>query len=182
MTVFTPRRLYTLFRGSIPIAVADFSYIPRTASWVKRGEAASILINPRRPEAWAKGICVLPMCSKYRCALSIIPIALTQNNPNGGLGNLIQHATKKLNWFHCNYSVRSFLDAFSPLRDMDIFACRKQYAWGAVDQAAFRLFVRELRVRFAARLSLYKCCSARFLLPEICMTARPSTRDEQQSH
>src|SRR5438309_5176473 len=80
MTVLTPRRLYTLFRGSIPIAVADFSYIPRTASWVKRGEAASILINPRRPEAWAKGICVLPMCSKYRCALSIIPITLTQRS------------------------------------------------------------------------------------------------------
>src|SRR5205807_7582007 len=76
------------------------------------------------------------------------------------VGNLIQHATKKLNWFHCNYSVRSFLDAFSPLRDMGIFACRKQYAWGAVDQAAFRLFVRKLRVRFAARLSLYKCRSA----------------------
>src|SRR5437016_1456368 len=163
MTVLTPRRLYTLFRGSIPIAAADFSYIPRTASWVKRGEAASILINPRRPEAMAKGICVLPKCSKYRGALSNISIPLMQNNPNRGLLNLIQHATKKVNGFHRGYSVRSFFDAFSPLRDLDIFVPGKRCSWGAMDQTGFRLFVDELCGRFAAGLSLHKCCSARVL-------------------
>src|SRR5205814_8073883 len=88
---------------------------------------------------------------------------LHANNPSLGLLYLIQYPTTKLNRFHFGYSDRSFFDALSPLRDLDIFVRRKRCSRGAVDETAFRLFVCELYCRFLARFSLYKCWSARIL-------------------
>ena len=69
----------------------------------------------------------------------------------------MNHATANtLDRFRCNHSVCPFLNAFSPLRDVDIFARRKRPSWGALDQARSRFFVGELCCRFATRLSLYK--------------------------
>ena len=55
-------------------------------------------------------------------------------------------------WFHCNCSVCSFLDAFSLLRDVDIFGRGKPIVVIAVDQGASRLLVGELCCRFTYSL------------------------------
>src|SRR5208282_3111845 len=65
--------------------------------------------------------------------------------------------------FYFNFAVRSFLDSFFSLRDVDIFVRKGTHCRATVDKTSSRLPLDHIRSSFATRLSLHKRFGARVL-------------------